>query len=297
MEDFESLRIFVCVARELSVTGAARRLGKSPSNVTTRLQKLESSLGAALLVRTGKRFALSASGEVFLDYAERLLSLRDESMHVISGGKAPGTIRLGSMEATAASRLPALLAAFHAEFSDFTVELRTSPSIQLIDDVRAGKLDAAFLAFPPSSLDSPLAETRAALGLEFLEVWDESLLLLHPNTGKSAPCVDDVSVRTLAAFPQGCTYRRVAEEVLGISASTAWRIQESPSYHVMVALACTGRCATVLPESVYRTLAPLDDLQTIPLGQVSTVLAWREGYDTPAFEAFRHVLARENESD
>lgn len=297
MEDFESLRVFVCVAKELSVTGAARRLGKSPSNVTTRLQKLEASVGAALLVRTGKRFALSASGELFLDYAERLLSLRDESLHVVSGGQAPGTIRLGSMEATAASRLPAFLARFYGQFPEFNVELRTHPSIQLIDDVRAGRLDAAFLALPPSLLESPLAETREALGLEFLEVWEESLLLLHPTTDKPVAGLDDVAVRTLAAFPQGCTYRRIAEEALGISASTTWRIQESPSYHVMIALACTGRCATVLPESVYRTLAPVDDLQAIPLGQVQTVLAWRAGYDTPAFEAFHGVLTQAGNAD
>ncbi|WP_251977152.1 LysR family transcriptional regulator [Salinicola avicenniae] len=302
MDDFESLRVFVCVAKELSVTGAARRLGKSPSNVTTRLQKLEASVGAALLVRTGKRFSLSEAGRVFLAYAERLLSLRDESLHVVSGGKAPGTIRLGSMEATAASRLPALLASFHDAFPDTEVELRTSPSIQLIDDVRAGRLDAAFLALPPSFLDGPLAEKREELGLEFLDVWEESLLLLHPTTGtdttpgKNAFDLADVSVRTLAAFPPGCTYRRVAEEALQIDASTDWQIQESPSYHVMVALACTGRCATVLPESVYRTLAPVASLRTIPLGRVTTTLAWRTGYDTPVFRAFCETLSRETDA-
>ncbi|SFC62499.1 DNA-binding transcriptional regulator, LysR family [Kushneria avicenniae] len=297
MEDFESLRVFVCVAKELSVTGAARRLGKSPSNVTTRLQKLEESVGAALLVRTGKRFALSETGEVFLGYAERLLSLREESLHVVSGGRAPGTIRLGSMEATAASRLPAFLASFHADFPDVRLELRTSPSLQLIDDVRAGRLDAAFLAFPPSSMDGTFPENKERLGLETLDVWEESLLLLHPAVNQGAPGLDDVSVRTLAAFPQGCTYRRLAEEALQIPGSADWHIQESPSYHVMVALACTGRCATVLPESVYRTLAPVESLQPIPLGRVMTTLVWRAGYDTPTFRNFCATLQRQTGAD
>ncbi|OHV13904.1 LysR family transcriptional regulator [Kushneria phosphatilytica] len=290
MEDFESLRVFVCVASELSVTGAARLLGKSPSNVTTRLQKLEASIGAELLVRTGKSLALSAAGEVFLEYAERILSLRDESLHVVSGGQSPGTLRIGSMEATAASRLPELLAAFHQSFPEHRVKLSTSPSIRLLDDVRAGKLDGAFLAFPPSFIDSPLSEKLDVLGLAFCDAWEESLILLHPDTGIDNPGLEDVSVRTLAAFPPGCTYRSMAESCLQIPEHKEWVIQESPSYHVMVALACTGRCATVLPESVYRKMLPPDNLQCIPLGRVTTKLAWRKDYATPVFEDFRATL-------
>ncbi|MCK0769748.1 LysR family transcriptional regulator [Chromohalobacter canadensis] len=292
MEDFESLRVFVCVANELSVTGAARRLGKSPSNVTTRLQKLEASVGAELLVRAGKSFSLSAAGEVFLDYAERMLSLRSETMHVVSGGRSPGSIRIGSMEATAASRLPGLLAAFHTSFPEHGVDLTTSPSIRLLDDVRSGKIDGAFLAIPPSFIESPLSEKLDVLGLEFHDAWEESLVLLHPDIGIENLGLDDVSVNKLAAFPLGCTYRRIAEEYLGIPERKEWEIQESPSYHVMVALACTGRYATVLPESVYQTLLPPDNLKCIPLCKVTTKLAWRKGYDTPVFEDFRNTLNR-----
>ncbi|WP_197347346.1 LysR family transcriptional regulator, partial [Ralstonia pseudosolanacearum] len=37
--DSESLRIFCSVASELSITHAAARLGRAPSNVTTRIQQ------------------------------------------------------------------------------------------------------------------------------------------------------------------------------------------------------------------------------------------------------------------
>lgn len=283
MDDFESLRVFVCVAQELSVTGAARRLGKSPSNVTTKLQKLEANLGADLLVRTGKRISLSLAGETFRDYAEKLLALRAESMHVVTGGRAPGTIRIGSMEATAASRLPGFLASFNTTFPAVRLELGTGPSMKLMDDVRSGRLDCAFLAIPSSFVDSALSERLEVLDLVFRDAWEESLMLLSPSDGEQ-------TVRTLAAFPPGCTYRRVAEEALGIPESDDWTIQETSSYHVMVALASTGRCVAVLPESVLRTMTLPATLARQPLGKVKTQLAWRKGYETPAFDQFLSTL-------
>ena len=81
MMDLESLKIFCCVASELSVTQAATRLGRAPSSVTTRIQQLEADIGAELFVRTNKRMALSAAGGRFLDYAQRLLVLDDQNTH------------------------------------------------------------------------------------------------------------------------------------------------------------------------------------------------------------------------
>lgn len=288
MDDFESLRIFVCVARELSVTGAARRLGKSPSNVTTKLQKLEASLGVDLLVRTGKRISLSHAGEMFLDYAEKLLALRAESMHVVTGGRAPGTIRIGSMEATAASRLPDCLASFDAAFPEVRLELRTGPSMTLMDDVRSGRIDCAFLAIPPSFLGSEWSDRLEVLDLVFQDAWEESLLLLSP---KGIADLQNSTLRTLAAFPPGCTYRRIAEETLNLPESDDWTVQETSSYHVMVALASTGRCVTVLPESVLDTMKMPETLDVTPLCRVKTQLAWRKGYETPAFSQFLSHLS------
>jgi len=59
--DLQTLKIFTAVAAEMSITRAASRLGRAPSNVTTRIQQLEAELGAALFIRAGKRITLSAA--------------------------------------------------------------------------------------------------------------------------------------------------------------------------------------------------------------------------------------------
>jgi DNA-binding transcriptional LysR family regulator len=284
--DSESLRIFCAVASELSVTQAAARLGRAPSSVTTRIQQLEADIGAELFVRTNKRMALTAAGERFLDYAQRLLALAEEARHVVTGGREGGTLRVGSMESTAASRLPALLAAYHAGHPATQLALSTGPSRPLIEQVRTGLLDCAFVALPPSFGGAAELEE---LGLASTAVWREELCLLLPASEGQARRAADVRTRSLAAFPQGCTYRAIAEEVLGVAGSTQWRVQEMSSYHTMIACVAAGACVTLLPASVLALSDAPATLKALSVGQVDTLLVWRTGFDVPAFQ---HLLAR-----
>ena len=282
----ESLRIFCAVASELSVTQAAARLGRSPSSVTTRIQQLEADIGAELFVRTNKCMALTGAGERFLEYAQRLLALEEEARHVVTGGREGGTLRVGSMESTAASRLPALLAAYHARYPATRLALSTGPSRPLIEQVRTGLLDCAFVALPPSFGGSA---ALAELGLASTAVWREQLCLLLPASEAQARRAMDVRTRSLAAFPQGCTYRGIAEDLLGVAGSTQWRVQEMSSYHTMIACVAAGACVTLLPASVLALSEAPATLITLSAGQIDTVLVWRARFDVPAFQ---HLLAQ-----
>ena len=285
MMEMESLTIFCAVASELSVTQAAARLGRAPSSVTTRIQQLEADIGAQLFVRTNKRMALTAAGERFLEYAQRLLALAEEARHVVTGGREGGTLRVGSMESTAASRLPALLAAYHARYPATRLALSTGPSRPLIEQVRTGLLDCAFVALPPAFGAAALDE----LGLASTSVWREELCLLLPASEGPVRRAVDVRTRSLAAFPQGCTYRSIAEEVLGVAGTTQWRVQEMTSYHTMIACVAAGACVTLLPASVLALSDAPATLTTLLVGQADTLLVWRAGFDVPAFQ---HLLVQ-----
>lgn len=285
MMEMESLTIFCAVASELSVTQAAARLGRAPSSVTTRIQQLEADIGAQLFVRTNKRMALTAAGERFLEYAQRFLALAEEARHVVTGGREGGTLRVGSMESTAASRLPALLAAYHARYPATRLALSTGPSRPLIEQVRTGLLDCAFVALPPAFGAAALDE----LGLASTSVWREELCLLLPASEGPVRRAVDVRTRSLAAFPQGCTYRSIAEEMLGVAGSTQWRVQELSSYHTMIACVAAGACVTLLPASVLALSDAPATLKTLSVGQADTLLVWRAGFDVPAFQ---HLLVQ-----
>ncbi|MBW6280703.1 LysR family transcriptional regulator, partial [Pseudomonas aeruginosa] len=143
--DLSSLEIFRAVAHEASVTRAAQQLQRAQSNVTTRIRQLEEDLGVELFLRDGKRMSLTERGSEFLAYAEQLLALADEARQSMHPAEPGGRLRLGSMESTAASRLPALLASYHKACPRVALEVSTGTSRALFDGVRARRLDLSLI--------------------------------------------------------------------------------------------------------------------------------------------------------
>ncbi|BCP54858.1 LysR family transcriptional regulator [Kaistia sp. 32K] len=285
--DLAALAIFRAVAREQSVSRAAERLGRVPSNVTTRIQQLEAEIGVPLFQRDRKRMALTPEGEAYLDYVERILNLADEAQQVVNPGGPAGTLRLGSMECTVASRLPVPLARYNRQWPEVTIELSTAPTRQLIEGLLAHRLDAALIAVP---------EGEWWLGpdeLDKVAVFREELVLLLPPGHPGVERPGDIQPRALAAFAPGCTYRMLAEEWLSGLGTLKGRfaLQEVRSYHAMFACTAAGSCFSVMPRSVVELLRPVAPVEEKALMTVDTYLACRPGFATPAFLALRDTLA------
>uniref|UniRef100_UPI0005B8067F LysR family transcriptional regulator NmoR n=1 Tax=Pseudomonas aeruginosa TaxID=287 RepID=UPI0005B8067F len=277
--DLSSLEIFRAVAHEASVTRAAQRLQRAQSNVTTRIRQLEEDLGVELFLRDGKRMSLTERGSEFLAYAEQLLALADEARQSMHPAEPGGRLRLGSMESTAASRLPALLASYHKACPRVALEVSTGTSRALFDGVRARRLDCALVAAGPG-----WAGELDGSGLRGEPLFREELLMILPAEHPPVHDVAEVRLRTLAGFARGCTYRQLAEDSLG----TPLTVQEVGSYHAILACVAAGACIGVLPRSVLQLLGT-PPLRSLPLAEVGTWLVWREGYATAAFERWRGV--------
>lgn len=280
--DLSSLEIFRAVAHEASVTRAAQQLQRAQSNVTTRIRQLEEDLGVELFLRDGKRMSLTERGSEFLAYAEQLLALADEARQSMHPAEPGGRLRLGSMESTAASRLPALLASYHKACPRVALEVSTGTSRALFDGVRARRLDCALVAAGPG-----WAGELDGSGLRGEPLFREELLMILPAEHPPVHDVAEVRLRTLAGFARGCTYRQLAEDSL----STPLTVQEVGSYHAILACVAAGACVGVLPRSVLQLLGT-PPLRSLPLAEVDTWLVWREGYATAAFERWRGVLGQ-----
>ena len=111
--DWSDLRVFLTLAREGSLTAAARRLEVSHPTVARRIKTLEESLGARLFDRLPDKFVLTTAGEGLLEDAAQMEraaeSLQRRSARL--GDTVHGTVRLSAGEAMAAfiaGRLPRL---------------------------------------------------------------------------------------------------------------------------------------------------------------------------------------------
>ncbi len=281
--DLTALEIFRTVAHESSVTRAAERLQRVQSNVTTRVRQLEADLGVALFLREGKRMALTPEGHTLLGYADRLLALAEEARQALRPGQPGGRLRLGSMESTAASRLPAPLARFHGQWPQVALELSTAPTQKLLERLQAHALDAALVAGPPGqAMDAALDATP---------VFTEELLLALPADHPPVHGPADVQLGTLAVFEAGCTYRRIAQDWLA-PRPQPMQLLELGSYHAILACVAAGSCAGVVPRSVLALAlahTPLA-LRLHPLCHIDTLLVRRSGYRSAALDALQQAL-------
>jgi DNA-binding transcriptional LysR family regulator len=71
------LRYFVTVARELHFSRAAERMGIDQAALSRQIQALERVIGVRLFWRTSRCTRLTGAGELFLQEAERILSVVD----------------------------------------------------------------------------------------------------------------------------------------------------------------------------------------------------------------------------
>ncbi|MBX3500999.1 MAG: LysR family transcriptional regulator [Alphaproteobacteria bacterium] len=99
--DWDDLRVFLTLAREGSLTMAARRLGVSHPTVARRVHALEERIGARLFDRLPDRFVPTSAGEELLDDAE-MMERAAESIGRRSAGltdTARGVVRISAGEA------------------------------------------------------------------------------------------------------------------------------------------------------------------------------------------------------
>lgn len=278
------LAIFKAVVEAGGVIAAAARLHRVPSNVSARIRQLEASLGTSLFLRERQRLRLSSAGEQLLPYADRLLALAAEARGAISGGSPQGVLKLGALESTAASRLPAVLARFHHAHPQVRVELLTGTNDLLTAAVVSRQLHGAFVAEEPA---------EAALTSDV--VFTERLLVISAANHPPIRSPRDVAGDSLIAFPQGCAYRRALERWLGRRSSGSRPVLELMSYHAIIACVASGSGIALLPESVLDTV----ESRNIARHRLPAVHALRKTFlispledCQPALRALKHELLK-----
>ncbi len=281
--DLADLRIFKTVAEEGGIVRASRKLHRVQSNITTRVQQLEASVGTQLFVRDKQRIFLSPQGELLLAYADRLLRLAEEAKAAVSGSAPRGVFRLGALESTTASRLPAIPGAPASELP--RTARRADDGHQRRTDLGGGRAPARRRVRRRS------ARARRALASAAVH------RAAGADLGARAPPVarpSDVAGDSVIAFPNGCAYRRVLERWLGDRSLASVRMLELGSYHAIVACVSSGTGVAVVPESVLDTVHS-GQVARHPLPKVHshvvTPLIWRASNRSPALMALRKLAA------
>jgi DNA-binding transcriptional LysR family regulator len=108
--DLAALHVFQTVAREQSYSRAAEKLYRTQPAISIAMRKLEDWVGKPLFVRGSGARTLTDAGTLLLEYADRMLNLREEikkGMQQLNGLER-GQVSIGVNESSIHALLPAL---------------------------------------------------------------------------------------------------------------------------------------------------------------------------------------------
>lgn len=163
------LRYFYTVAREESITRAARLLHITQPTLSRQLMQLEEELGAALFRRGGHRVVLTEDGLLLKRRAQELLELADKTRQEFrSREELAGEIAIGCGETRNMACLSRLMASFREEHPLVGFRIYSATADEVKDRMENGLLDLGLLMEPVDvqryhTVPMPLRERWCAL--------------------------------------------------------------------------------------------------------------------------------------
>ncbi|SDP83722.1 LysR family transcriptional regulator [Lentzea jiangxiensis] len=161
--ELRQLEHFLAVAEESHFTRAAKRLHIAQSGLSASIRALEVELGAPLFLRTTRQVGLTQAGRALLPEARRTLGSVEAARDAVAAvqGLLRGTLSVGSLQCLHVVHLPAVLARFHELHPGVEIRMRQSGNAELVEDVRVGRLDLAFVTRQPKIADDLRVSTLA----------------------------------------------------------------------------------------------------------------------------------------
>lgn len=147
--DWTLLRTFREVARDGSLSAAARRLGLAQPTVGRHVSALEESLGIDLFTRSPRGLTATPAALDLIDHVERMAAASMALARAASGEAEAerGTVRLTASEFVGCEILPAILAGFRRDHPTIELELQLSNRNQ---DLLRRDADIAVRMFRPT---------------------------------------------------------------------------------------------------------------------------------------------------
>jgi DNA-binding transcriptional LysR family regulator len=152
--ELRHLRYFVAIGEEENYRRAAQRLNVAQTALSTQIQDLEAELGFKLFDRLPRGVKLSAAGRLFLEDARRILQQVSEAAARaarVARGQS-GTLRVGFTEnASWRGVVPESIRRFRERQPDAELQLTPATSLEQIEALRSGRLDAGFVFNMPKA--------------------------------------------------------------------------------------------------------------------------------------------------
>ncbi|MBU9738111.1 LysR family transcriptional regulator [Diplocloster agilis] len=183
------LNYFLEVAREGSITGAAKVLHISQPTLSKQLKDLEYELGSKLFVRSNYSVKLTDEGILLRKRAEDILEMANKTLEEFSNLNdiTGGDVRIGCAESCHIKYLADVIKDFRVRYPGLRFHIKSGDTRQVTEDMERGLSDFAVIVEPPD------LSKYNYLTLPEADVWGLLMPSDSPLAKKSAIQVEDLS--------------------------------------------------------------------------------------------------------
>ncbi|MBB5120233.1 LysR family transcriptional regulator [Streptomyces eurocidicus] len=262
------LEQFLALAEERHFGRAAQRLSMSQPPLSQAMQRLERGLGVTLLDRRPGDLRLTPAGTAFAVEARRLLDAQSavvERVRRVAHG-LEGDVRVGYVSILSHRHLPRLLRAAAEELPGLRVHLHQDATVTLVEMLRSGALDLAFIR-DPSPVPDDLVVHDFAVERIVAALPDEHRLAGAASVALSDLREDDFVLLSETALPGLARQARLA---CGESGFTPRRRADADDLTGLLGYVAAGLCVSLMPEDLRDF--PVPGITFVPLREASPYL-------------------------
>jgi LysR family hydrogen peroxide-inducible transcriptional activator len=273
----QELRYLVAIADHCHFGRAAAACHVTQPTLSAGLRKLEDELGLALCERSRRGALIATDAEPLVAQARRVLAEAQRLEELARHRLAPlaGVFRLGAIPTVGPYLFPRVVPGLREQHPDLALHLYEEKTARLLDDLRAGRLDAALMS-PPLDED----------GLERVDLYREPFLAAlpagHPLAHRRRLRMADLEEQPLLLLDEGHCLR---DQVLGACRLPGTPVREllrASSLETLRSMVAAGVGATLLPALAVGGDLPDAPVRIVPfmrpVPRRTVSLYWRRGF-------------------
>jgi DNA-binding transcriptional LysR family regulator len=292
------LRILKAVATEKNFTRAGDLLYLSQPSLSKQIKTLEKNLDIQLIDRENNKISLTENGKIFLQYAERILALCEESCRVIIDLKngERGNLTVGASQTIGTYLMPKVLALFAQNYPQIDLKVEVNSTRIIARNIENREIDIAVVGGEiPEILKKKLSIEN------FVE--DEFSLIVpksHPFALKKKISKEDLYHLNFITLNANSTIRKFIDNILiqnQIQINELKIVMQLNSIEAIKIAVSLGFGAAFISSSAIEKEIELNTIEILKIENINItrnlfIISNAECYKSRPFEFFYNELIR-----
>lgn len=266
--ELRTLKYFLTVAREESITKAAEALHMTQPPLSRQLKDLEDELGKTLFIRGSKRITLTDEGMILRKRAEEMLQLMEKTKSEISSDdeSVSGTVCIGGGETDGMRIIASAIEKVQAAHPDIIFNIYSGNSEDVIEKLDNGLLEFGLL------IGAEKSDKYEYLNLPVKDTWGLLMRKDHPLAKKSAiPSADIKGLPLLVSRQLTSTGRLAGIKLKDLKVVATYNLLFNASLLVEEGVGCALCLDKIIHDNEKLCFRPLE-----PRIETSMSLVWKK---------------------